>query len=312
MSCCSGNLGSCCSAAQKGACRVEHAWYAPPGRRPDPTNTVLALHGAGGGIDLSRFIGQCFLERGYTVLAVARPGYGTTPLGPGPVCSASQQALAMAQLADALGIASFAAVVGSSAGCASGLAFAAEHPARLRALILEATWMDPCSAGTEALVHLTRLPSCAVNAGISVAETVLPARTLMAGLALGDSLHPRDAVRLDAVARDPADMYSLLDTVIRRCPAGTVGVANDVAVAADMWSQGRYQTLADAVSAPCTMVHAPDDSVAEYELALGLSLHFARVRWISVAHSGHFVDLGPETRQWQREVLDHLDATLSS
>lgn len=94
---------------------------------------LLAVHGAGGGVDQGMAIGRPLVDRGFRVIAMSRFGYLRTPLPED--ASPSAQADAHASLLDALGVARVA-VIGVSAGAPSAMQFAIRHPDRCAALVL--------------------------------------------------------------------------------------------------------------------------------------------------------------------------------
>jgi len=101
-------------------------------RRGNPPY-VLIMHGTPQGHHAS-FIGEPFEEVGFGTITPSRPGYIRTPLTTGR--TPAEQADAAAALLDALGIEQVA-VYGISGGGPSSIEFAARHPERAQALILE-------------------------------------------------------------------------------------------------------------------------------------------------------------------------------
>lgn len=95
---------------------------------------VLALHGGPAGSDQSMLFNGDFTENGFSLLAPSRPGYLGTALTVGR--TVAQQAEAMIELADHLGIAEFF-ITAFSCGAASAVHLAAKYPHRVRGMILE-------------------------------------------------------------------------------------------------------------------------------------------------------------------------------
>lgn len=100
--------------------------------------TLLALHGGMGGYDQSRLLAQALVTdpSRHRVISVSRPGYLGTRLAIGK--NPEEQADAIADLLEQLGITS-TVVAAVSAGGPSALQFAIRHPQRCRALILVST-----------------------------------------------------------------------------------------------------------------------------------------------------------------------------
>ncbi|MGQ7295923.1 alpha/beta fold hydrolase [Quadrisphaera sp. KR29] len=130
-----------------------------PGASPQPVEhrlvpggrgTVVVLHG--GHLRAGLPLGEAALvEAGYAVLTPSRPGYGRTPLaaGPGP----AEFARRTAALCTQLGLHEVLAVVGVSAGGPTAVALAAQHPDRVRSLVLQSARSSlPFPSGPERLV----------------------------------------------------------------------------------------------------------------------------------------------------------------
>jgi pimeloyl-ACP methyl ester carboxylesterase len=94
--------------------------------------TVLILHG-GHMSAQCRFGEESFLDAGYSVLVISRPGYGRTAVGAGP--SAPEFAVRLVELCRQLGL-SLAAVVGISIGARTALTMAAFYPELVPRVIL--------------------------------------------------------------------------------------------------------------------------------------------------------------------------------
>lgn len=109
--------------------------YAETGSGPP----FLMVHGTGGGFDQGLFFARKLAAAGYRVIAPSRFGYLRSAMPDDP--SSENQADALAELLDALGIAQVA-VAGGSAGALSALQLAIRHPARCAALfpIVPATY----------------------------------------------------------------------------------------------------------------------------------------------------------------------------
>ena len=112
---------------------------------------VLIMHGTPQGHHAS-FIGEPFEAAGFGTITPSRPGYLRSPLSTGR--TPAEQADACAALLDALKI-DHVAVYGISGGGPSSIEFAARHPDRTKALILEVaiskTYAPQVSALTVAL-----------------------------------------------------------------------------------------------------------------------------------------------------------------
>ena len=113
---------------------------------------VLVSHGAPGGFDLALAWCRHLRDGGCELLAPSRPGYLRTPLQSGR--SPESQADLYAAILDALHI-EHATIVGFSSGGPAAAQFAARHPHRTNALILEAAILLPFETPSNALQRAT-------------------------------------------------------------------------------------------------------------------------------------------------------------
>ena len=103
--------------------------YALKGSGP----VILLLHGGPGGYDQSLLDMDMWINEGFSLLAISRPGYLRTPLSTGETFE--QQADAIDALLSALGITEVA-IIGASAGGPPAIHFALRYPDRVKALVL--------------------------------------------------------------------------------------------------------------------------------------------------------------------------------
>ena len=101
---------------------------------------VLSIHGSPGGFDQGLAWAQHLQDGGCEVIAPSRPGYLRTPLDSGR--SPAQQADLYASMLDVL-LVEKVTVLGISSGGPSAVHFAARHPERTRALLLDAAVLLP-------------------------------------------------------------------------------------------------------------------------------------------------------------------------
>jgi len=114
-------------------------------RRTGSGPAVLVLQGGHGTRD-TRLGQERLADYGFTVVAASRPGYDNTPVSVG--CSAQDQADALAQLLDTLGIDQSHLVAISAAGHV-GIELARRHPDRIDRLSFESAVALPWSAGMQ-------------------------------------------------------------------------------------------------------------------------------------------------------------------
>jgi len=105
--------------------------------RLEGTGKKIALLIYGGHTNASTRLGEdYFLERGYRILAISRPGYGQTPLNTGPTPDTFADALS--EMLKGLGVPKVL-VVGISAGGRTAIRFAARHANLTDKLILQSS-----------------------------------------------------------------------------------------------------------------------------------------------------------------------------
>ncbi len=113
---------------------------------------VLVVHGGPGGFDQSLAWCRHLRDGGRELLAPSRPGYLRTPLQSGP--RPEDQADLYAALLDAMGIEQ-ASILGFSSGGPSAVHFAARHPHRTTALLLDTAVLLPFETPIGALRRAT-------------------------------------------------------------------------------------------------------------------------------------------------------------
>ena len=112
-------------------------------RRAGSGPAVLVLQGGHGTRD-TRLGHERLAEHGFTVIEASRPGYDSTPVSVG--CAAQDQADALAELLDVLGIAQAHLVAISAAGHV-GIELARRHPDRVGRVSFESAVALPWPAG---------------------------------------------------------------------------------------------------------------------------------------------------------------------
>lgn len=101
---------------------------------------VLVIHGGPGGFDQGLSSGRHLRDGGCELIAPSRPGYLRTPLDSGR--SPAQQADLFAAMLDALEV-DEVTVLGVSSGGPSAVNFAARHPDKTKALLLDSAVLRP-------------------------------------------------------------------------------------------------------------------------------------------------------------------------
>jgi len=118
---------------------------------------VLVLHGSPGGVDAARAMGRFLPADRFRTIALSRPGYLGTPLGPGT--SIDHEADLLAAVLGTLGV-DRAGVFAWSGGGPSAYRLAVCHPQRVAALIalaaLSSRWVAPRPTATDRFMFGSR------------------------------------------------------------------------------------------------------------------------------------------------------------
>ena len=267
---------------------------------------VLVFHGAPGGYDQAILLGSTFIQDDFHVIAPSRPGYLRTPLTTGP--TPEQQADAMANLIDRIGVSSVAVLAGSW-GAPAAIQFAIRHPGKVWALVL----VSPLT---------TRFDSGGASQGIE------PGRLLLDGLrgdfgswlfVLASEWDPRGALSrlLDAENEDVAQQELLIADVLSdsdqiewfRSLIGTftplsvrkAGLLNDLAQARSLPDLPLEQ-----ITAPTLVVHGTTDRCVPFAAAEAAARRIPGASLLPVERAGHLVEIGPWASEVQRRVAEFL------
>lgn len=170
---------------------------------------VMSIHGSPGGFDQGLVWARHLRDGGREVIAPSRPGYLRTPLDSGR--SPAQQADLYAAMLDALCI-DKVTVLGISSGGPSAVHFAARHPNRTNALLLDAAVllsMAPAGSAIERAIFESGTGiwlSCQIAKRWPKLTAARVVDTLSAGLSKD---RKRDAV--DWITSNPARLHNMVD-----------------------------------------------------------------------------------------------------
>jgi pimeloyl-ACP methyl ester carboxylesterase len=241
---------------------VEYARY---GSGP----AVLVVHGSGGGWDQGVDWAQRRLSPGRDVLAVSRFGYLGSSLPDGG--TTTLQADAFAAVLDHAGV-DRADVVGLSAGSVTAVRFAAEHPERVRSLLLE----SPVLPTRRSRV----LPPVAAVRVLLKSERLLWRLThspLLVGLAAGTRWR-------DLPEQDRQELAAVNDTMFPLAPR-RVGTLFDRLVAAPEVLEDRLPV--ESVTCPTLVVNARAAVLATPAEARAFVDRLPQGRLVEVETGGH-------------------------
>lgn len=283
---------------------IQYAWH---GKGP----VLLSIHGGFGGYDQGLVIADSFVKEHYSVLAVSRPGYLDTPLislAPSIEFTPAQQADLIAALLDALNIPNVVAL-GFSAGGPVAFELAKRHSDKVTALVLESIGAQPNDSLisvilTPLLSQPTLLDFTAFTvyqssqADIySTAKFMLSQDTTLTGTPLG--------TRVRYVATHGYQYRLLKKFLASTLPVTSrlAGILNDL-LGANYWGNPVFDPAGFTV--PTIIVQSVDDSNGYYSNALNVSARIPGSSFIPVQETGHFLWFGPNTSDWQHEVVDFL------
>lgn len=195
-------------------------------RHGDPPY-ILILHGTPQGHHAS-FVGEPFEAAGFGTITPSRPGYLRTPLSTGRTFA--EQADAAAALLDALAVDAVVAYAISGGG-PSGVEFAARHPDRVKALILEVAISQNYRAPVSGL-GMAIFASPIVNRLQGLIAAHFPRPVVSQMLKIESSLDAADRARVvDDILGDPEKLAAIRSFLTDAPPFDLLrrGFENDLA-----------------------------------------------------------------------------------
>ncbi len=260
---------------------------------------VLAIHGGPGGFDQGLAWCQHLRDGGCELLAPSRPGYLRTPPESGR--RPEDQADLYAAILDTLRI-ERATIFGFSSGGPSAVHFAARHPDRATALILDAAVLEPLARPIGALRRATFESSFFIwLSQLMVTRTPkLMTRFMIDGVSDGLDKKQR---RLAAswITSDPGRLESMQAQFASVAPRKhrKIGWANDEA------NEGRLARLPfEDVAAPTLIAHGANDAVVPVEHATNAAGKIADAELELVEEGHHLLSL---SRDYGRVAARQLE-----
>jgi pimeloyl-ACP methyl ester carboxylesterase len=277
---------------------------------------ILSFHGAFGGWDQSLLIASHFLDHGFSVLAISRPGYLSSALG-GPLppgISNEVQADEIIALLDFLNIDRVASL-GFSAGAPVAYLLAQRHPERVWALVLESI-----GANIPQDIPFYELLTAILSTGdLNSAdfETYMMNLTAEEDLySIGKEIFAADSdlsirhlkERIEYVKSHHDQSKFLKHLILSFSPISprVIGAENDIA------NIGQFPLLPyTGFSTPTRIVQAINDVIGNFSTAEFVNEQInvqqeGLSRLIHVHESGHFVWLGEHTKDWEKKVVKFL------
>lgn len=277
---------------------------------------VLALHGGFGGWDQGELVASNIEEQGFTVIIPSRVGYLSTPIVTNPIIleetTAAQQADQLVALLDALNVPK-AIVLGFSAGAPVAYEFGLRHPDRTNAVVLECIGASPgedasfyaflgaiLATETESVDYSTYLLHLSlIKDYYSTAVEFLPADTSLTGSALQE----RNNYVLHHISQYNF-LREMLKATIPISPR-LLGTLNDF-LGVEYWTTTYTPPTPQEYSLPTLIIQAINDSNGFYPTAQSVHSTLPTSQLISIKESGHFIWLGPHTKQWEKQLFVFL------
>lgn len=260
---------------------------------------VLVIHGAPGGFDLGLAWCRHLRDGGCELLAPSRPGYLRTPAQSGR--TPEDQADLYAAILDALHI-ERAVILGFSSGGPSAVHFAARHPGRTTALLLDAAVLLPLEPpiGKFRRATLESGPVVWLSYQIATRRPTLATRFMVDGVSTGLTKEQARAA-VDWINSEPARLRALQDqwTAIAPPKYRKSGFANDTTNERDLAAL----PFAD-VTAPTLIAHGANDAIVPIAHAAHAVQEIAGAELITVAEGHHILSLSRHYGSVARRQLE--------
>jgi pimeloyl-ACP methyl ester carboxylesterase len=239
------------------------------------------------------------VDAGFRLIVPNRPGYGATATDHGT--TARDVARMARSLLDSLGIRK-AAIIGTSGGGPSALAFADLYPGRTWALILQCaashTWSESMFVSK---VYQNKFATARLD---THARRLQFYRTMNAGADFSDfEKHLYGMAAEDLMRIDPAT------EVFQEQLSATLDPSKDILGRQDdvvrvFLSRQPYFGRGD-VKSPTLLIHDPDDQVVPRAHAEHTMRFIEGARWVEVS-AGHMIWLGKDAGRMQKERVEFL------
>lgn len=268
---------------------------------------LLLLHGAPGGYDQGTLDTEMWTDKGFSLLAISRPGYLRTPLSTGETFE--EQADAIEALLDTLGI-SEVAILAASAGGPIALHFALRHPDRLSALILMAAVSNEYSVTQDQMDSMLArifLSDSMADFGVWLYDILTrrsTARSLKEALKETMIVDPEGRDNYVKQVMDIPEQVDWYKRFVRTtCPMSPrmVGLNNDL----KQLEQVSFTSL-EAVNCPTLVIHGTVDGDVSYSNAEFSASSIPNARLLSLENIGHVVWLGEHVSKMNSELIGFL------
>lgn len=259
---------------------------------------VLIVHGTPQGHNAS-FIGEPLEQAGFGTITPSRPGYLRTPLETGRTFA--EQADAMAALLDELGVDRVAAYALSGGG-PSGIEFAARHPQRISALILEVAISQNYTPQVSPLaVALTMNSITFWLQGVMLRYA--PRLVVSQLVSMESTLDSAERSRITEEVMGDPEKLGLLRALVDAPPFGALRVGFDN----DMKQFAAIDRLPlDQIRCPTLIVHGTDDGDVPYRHAEEAAREIAGAELFTVENGWHLLSMSDGDNAYQLAEIDFL------
>ncbi|MHA2191768.1 MAG: alpha/beta fold hydrolase [Candidatus Thorarchaeota archaeon] len=268
---------------------------------------LLMLHGAPGGYDQGTLDTEMWIDAGFSLLTISRPGYLRTPLSTGETFE--EQADAIEALLDTLDI-SRVAILGASAGGPIALHFALRHPDRLSALILMAAVGNEYRVNQDQLDSLLGrifLSDSMADFGVWLYDiltrrwTTMSLKEAFKETVILESKERDEYVRQVMAIPEQVDWYKRF--VRTTCPMSPrmLGLNNDIKLLEQVSS-----TNLEAIKCPTLVVHGTVDGDVSFSNAEFAASSIPNAKLYRLENIGHLVWLGEHVPKMNSEIIEFL------
>ncbi len=277
--------------------------YALVGEGP----TIIAIHGAPGGYDQGIFAMRDWVDEGYSVLAISRPGYLKTPLNTGP--SFEEQAEVIRVLMDSLDIQK-AAIIGSSAGGPVALVLSLQYPKRVWALGLICAVTLPYRAENNWLNKVVgRLfaSNLLLDIGVWLFDVLTRYRTSysLKRMFKENSSSSKFQIneRVKHTLDNPNQIAWYKEFIRTACPLTPRkdGLENDM----EILQHANIPNL-ENITAPTLIFHGKADRVLPFSHAEHAASLIPNAKLVSFDNIGHVIWIGDHLEQMKQEISSFL------
>ncbi len=247
--------------------------------------TIMVLNGGHCSRE-TRLSHEKLTEHGFSILTPSRPGYDSTPSEVGK--SAQAAADALAALLDTLQI-STVDVIGISAAGPTALAFAQQHPGRLRKLILESAVATDWDEQTKKRSRIGFGGAAKVT--WAVMHTMLK---LFPAVIIKTLMHDLTVLDVNMVIkRMNQDDLAFVKRMLQTSQAST-GFLNDI--------EHQVDNLA-TITKPVLVMYSPNDGTVSPKNALRLASEIATCELYEVPSYTHLIWIGDSAKDvWMKRL----------